>query len=147
MSVSVRYQGEGRSSVRCSEIKRRATRMLRKTDSYGKELSVLLCDDLTIRELNRLYRQEDHPTDVLSFSMVEGEPIKGSPSVLGDIVISLPTAIRQAATHQHEPLEEVTVLLAHGLLHLLGFDHRTRAEKRSMQARVERLVAATKQKS
>ncbi|MBN1654068.1 MAG: rRNA maturation RNase YbeY [Deltaproteobacteria bacterium] len=116
--------------------------MLRALNYGSWELSVLLCDDSTIRELNRRYRKEDQPTDVLSFSMVEEGQIEAYSQMLGDIVISVPTAIRQAAANQHAILDEITILLAHGLLHLLGFDHQTRVQKRKMQARVDMLVAA-----
>ncbi len=116
--------------------------MLRALDLSKAELSVMLCDDSTIQELNRRYRREDRPTDVLAFSMAEGEQIAGSPLLLGDIVISLSTAARQATASRQELLVEVTLLLAHGLLHLLGFDHRTRAQQRRMKARVDMLIAA-----
>lgn len=118
--------------------------MLRALDLPKAELSVMLCDDSTIQDLNRRYRQEDRPTDVLSFSMAEGEQIAGCSLLLGDVVISLSTASRQiqASANKRELLVEVTRLLAHGLLHLLGFDHRTRAQQRRMNARVDMLIAA-----
>jgi probable rRNA maturation factor len=116
--------------------------MLRALDLSKAELSVMLCDDSTIQELNRRYRQEDHPTDVLAFSMADGEQIAGSSLLLGDVVISLSTAGRQATANKQELLVEVTLLLAHGLLHLLGFDHRTRVQQRRMNARVDMLLAA-----
>jgi probable rRNA maturation factor len=144
MTVSVRYQGKGRSSVACSEVKRRAARMLRALNYEKAELSVLLCDDAVICELNRKYRRKDHPTDVLSFSMEEGESVLGSTSILGDIVISVPTANRQAIVNKHDLLDEITLLLAHGLLHLLGFDHRTAAQEKRMRAGIDVLVSSVK---
>lgn len=116
--------------------------MLRALDMPKAELSVMLCDDSTIQELNRRYRNQDRPTDVLSFSMVEGKRIEGSSLLLGDVVISLSTAGRQATANKQELLPEVTLLLAHGLLHLLGFDHQTRVQHRRMKARVDMLIAA-----
>ena len=116
--------------------------MLRALALRKAELSVLLCDDSMIQELNRRFRQVDRPTDVLAFSMAEGEQIAGSSSLLGDVVISLATASRQATANKQDLLAEVTLLLAHGLLHLLGFDHRTRAQKRRMNARVDMLLSA-----
>ncbi len=95
-------------------------------DSY--ELSLRLTDDQEVQALNRQYRQQDKPTDVLSFAALETETpqpeeIQSQPLYLGDIVISLDTAQRQALT-QHHPLEtELAWLAAHGLLHLLGWDH------------------------
>jgi probable rRNA maturation factor len=111
------------------------------------ELSILLCDDAIMRAINRQHRGLDRATDVLAFSMMEGEhasiaPHFGPVGLLGDIVISLPTAARQARATGADPLGEVTVLLAHGLLHLLGCDHQTRTQERRMRARTDALVAA-----
>jgi len=97
------------------------------------ELSVLLCDDATIQPLNRQYRDKDKPTDVLSFSQIEGEAI-GQGEVLGDVVISLETAARQAAERRHDPAYEVRVLLVHGICHLLGYDHEEDDEAEEMEA-------------
>jgi probable rRNA maturation factor len=116
--------------------------MLRALDMADAELSVLLCDDATIHALNREYRGIDRATDVLAFAMGEGQAMPQMAVILGDVVISLPTARRQAAAAGRDLLGEATMLLAHGLLHLLGFDHVTRAEERRMKARADLLVAA-----
>lgn len=88
------------------------------------ELSVLLTSDERMGELNGLYRNKPTPTDVLSFRQEEeGGP--GLGNLLGDIVISIPTAIRQAREQGHSLEEEVEHLAVHGLLHLLGHDHET----------------------
>ena len=76
-----------------------------------------------MRSLNRRYRGKDRTTDVLSFSLREGMFSHIQPTVLGDIVISLPAAARQAAEAGHPLLREIERLLVHGLLHLLGYDH------------------------
>jgi len=77
--------------------------------------------------------------------MREGEPIATSgAAVLGDIVISLPTAARQARAGGWDLRSEVTALLAHGLLHLLGFDHQTAPTERRMRARTDALIAAAR---
>jgi probable rRNA maturation factor len=107
------------------------------------ELSILLCDDATIHELNRDYRGKDQPTDVLAFAMGEGEPSPDA-GLLGDVVISLETARRQAREQRQTIVEQVTWLLAHGLLHLLGFDHQTPEEYRQMAARTDALRAAAR---
>lgn len=86
------------------------------------EISVLLCDDAEIHDLNREYRGKDKPTDVLSFSQIEGEPFPGQ-AALGDIVISLETAERQAAKFGNNFPQELLRLLVHGVHHLLGFEH------------------------
>jgi len=116
--------------------------MLESLGLGGAELSILLCDDETIRELNCLYRKKNRSTDVLAFPMREGPGPTPHPGLLGDVVISLPTATRQAAERDRPIIEEVTFLLAHGLLHLLGHDHATRGEERKMTARTEDLLAA-----
>lgn len=109
-----------------------------------RELSILLCDDPTIHALNRAYRRRDAPTDVLAFALGEGEGAGLQPALLGDVVISLDTAARQARAHAWSLEDEVTMLLAHGLLHLLGLDHRTDAEARRMSARTDLLRAAAR---
>lgn len=106
------------------------------------ELSILLCDDATIRALNRRYRKKNKATDVLAFPMNEGPGPRLESGLLGDVVISLPTATRQAAEHDRPIIDEVTFLLAHGLLHLLGYDHGSTREERKMNARTEDLLSA-----
>ena len=98
-------------------------------------------DDRGIHALNRQHRHKDKPTDVLAFPMDSTALSGKAPRLLGDIAISLDTALRQARQRKHELVDEVTHLLAHGLLHLLGYDHRTDREERRMNREVERLVA------
>jgi probable rRNA maturation factor len=92
------------------------------------------------------YRGKDRPTDVLAFPMREGDFGRlhaGLPArLLGDVVLSIPTATRQAKAARKAPLAEMTMLLAHGVLHLLGWDHDTKAKERAMFAETDRLVAA-----
>ena len=93
------------------------------------EVSVLLTDDPRMTELNREYRGINAPTDVLAFAMREGEDSEMvAPNMLGDVVISLETAERQAITEKHSLEEEVSFLTVHGVLHLLGYDHQTEKE-------------------
>jgi probable rRNA maturation factor len=106
------------------------------------ELSVLLTDDRRIQELNREHRGKDKPTDVLSFPLDEDEASSDSPRLLGDVVISLDTADRQAQGRGRPLVEEVRFLLAHGILHLIGHDHAEPEEKRIMVAATRRLVRA-----
>ncbi len=98
-----------------------------------EELSLVFCDDPSIQELNAYYRGKNKPTDVLSFSMLEGESGEISSS-LGDIVISLDTAKVQAKKNKHPISQEVAYLVIHGILHLLGYDHEdvTKEEARMM---------------
>lgn len=85
------------------------------------EISLLLTDDETIQELNKNYRNKDKPTDVLSFPMDDDK-------ILGDIVISIDTAYKQASNVDIDIEREVAFLYIHGLLHLLGYDHETSIE-------------------
>lgn len=116
--------------------------MLASLGLHEAELSLLLCDDETIHALNRDYRHKDKPTDVLAFALREGPHAEHAGDALGDVVISIDTARRQADEHGRALITEVHFLLAHGLLHLLGFDHRNRTEERRMSARTDILRSA-----
>lgn len=129
------------------QVRIHADRMLRAMQKQDAELSVLLCDDARIHQLNLEYRTIDRPTDVLAFAMDEGVPMPLAPGqkpVLGDVVISLDTARRQAESHDRTIAEEVVFLLAHGILHLLGYDHRDAQETRVMSALTDGLLAASR---
>ncbi|OGO50141.1 MAG: rRNA maturation RNase YbeY [Chloroflexi bacterium RBG_16_68_14] len=107
------------------------------------ELGIAVTDDATVRELNRRYRGLDAPTDVLSFGLERGDGFVTPPDSarqLGEVVISYPTAARQAEEAGHGIDEELAHLLVHGLLHLLGYDHGSPQEARTMQAREEALL-------
>ena len=130
------------AGVRISDVRRDATRLLNLLDESGAELSVALVDDAEIHRLNRDYRGKDKPTDVLAFAMREGAHADVHPGMLGDVVISLDTAARQAAARGAPVADEVRVLLAHGVLHLLGYDHeRSPAEARRMFGKQRALLA------
>lgn len=122
--------------------------MLRALALPDAELSVLLTDDAAIHVLNREHRRKDRPTDVLAFPMQEVRAPRPEPrlpqprGILGDVVISLDTAERQARARRRPLIEEVRFLLAHGLLHLVGYDHATPGEKRQMTGETRRLVRA-----
>ena len=87
------------------------------------ELSILITDDDQVRELNRTYRDKDAPTNVLSFPMQEGQFSDITPGLLGDVVISLDTALTEARDAGISIEERMSQLLIHGILHLMGFDH------------------------
>lgn len=130
-----------------AEIERRLSRMMSALKLGDAELSVLLTTDDQIQELNRLYRKKDRPTDVLAFAMNEGKPMPNiraarAPRLLGDVIVSIDTARAQAKHAGRDVLDEVTMLLAHGLLHLLGWDHDTDRKDRAMRAETDRLCAA-----
>lgn len=126
-------------------VKRRAERMLQALSLGRAELSIALVDDATIHALNRDYRKKNKPTDVLAFAMEEGAPMKGARNdarLLGDVIISVDTARRQATENGRALLAEVTMLLAHGILHLIGYDHQTDEEERVMTAKTRELEGA-----
>lgn len=115
--------------------------MLRTLERDDAELSLVLVGDEEIRQLNAEYRGKDRATDVLSFSLLEGAHASRRGALLGDVVVSLETAERQALRAGRRLEEEVLRLLAHGVLHLLGHDHEERGEARRMRA-AERHVLA-----
>jgi len=144
MPVDVRMRGLRAARPSPLTLARRARRMLAALRLERAELSLVLCDDRTMRALNLRHRGLDRPTDVLAFAQNEGPAMPSSGTrLLGDVVISLPTARRQAREQGRTALAEATMLLAHGLLHLLGFDHRTATEERRMRARTDALIAAS----
>lgn len=107
------------------------------------ELGILITSDALIHDLNRRYADEDKPTDVLSFSLREGEEFVSPDDTLrlGEVIISLDTAKRQAEDAGRALDAEVAHLLVHGILHLLGYDHAEPEEERAMQARERELLA------
>jgi len=117
------------------------------------ELSLVLTGDSLIRELNRVFRGQDRSTDVLSFPQLDncgtagvehaGTRCETMPALLGDVVISVDTALRQAGRIGVSPESRLRTLLIHGLLHLLGYDHdKSLADARRMFARERELAAA-----
>ena len=139
----LRLRMRGGSKPLALRLQRAADRMLEYLELSDAELSVLIVSDPAIRVLNRVHRGQDRPTDVLSFPLGE-TPGPGAPRLLGDVVISLPTATRQAKSRGRPIYDEARFLLAHGLLHLLGYDHATKPQKRRMDAAARRLVRAAK---
>jgi len=109
------------------------------------EVSLVLASDEYIHALNREYRGIDCSTDVLSFALNEGEePVvfDGPEEVLlGDIVISIETATRQAAEYGHSLERELAYLTVHGILHLLGYDHMTEEDKQEMRREEEYVLS------
>ncbi|NMB20757.1 MAG: rRNA maturation RNase YbeY [Firmicutes bacterium] len=107
------------------------------------EVSVTFVDDTAIQELNRDYRGIDEPTDVLSFPQDDEDDfgvLAEIPTTLGDIVISLQRARDQAEEYGHSVTREVLYLAVHGFFHLVGYDHHTPDEQRSMREREEQVL-------
>lgn len=133
--------------VERKELLLRINRMIDALQLPNVEVSFLLTDDARIHELNKVYRHKDRPTDVLAFALREGDFAELAGDALGDVIVSVPTARKQAEERGKAVLEEVTMLAAHGLLHLLGWDHDTDAKERRMTAETERLCRAATSRS
>ena len=125
----------------------KAKRALEDLGCLDKELSVLFTDDEHMAALNRQYRDKEGPTDVLSFPMTEdldGEiaPALFEPVMLGDVVVSVETALRDAEELEQSFERTVDRLLIHGILHLLGYDHeKSQVDAMCMTKEEERLLA------
>jgi probable rRNA maturation factor len=106
------------------------------------QVGIFIADDETIQRFNSEYRGVDAPTDVLAFAMRDGVDANLHPELLGDIVLSLPTAFRQAAEVGHSLEREVAFLTIHATLHLLGYDHVEDRDAEAMERRERELFAA-----
>ena len=107
----------------------------------GQALSVLVVDDDELRRFNRIYRQQDTATDVLSFAVQEGSPLSQEipealtaelDAELGDLMLAFPYASRQSERYGHSLAAELQLLVVHGTLHLIGYDHDTPARQEEM---------------
>jgi probable rRNA maturation factor len=105
------------------KIRRAGQRILADLALPDAELSILLVDDAHIRELNRRYLQRDKPTNVLAFPMRKGKYATLHPHLLGDLVISVETAQRQSRRFGLNPMQMIVLLMVHGILHLIGYEH------------------------
>ncbi len=134
LHIDVRNESSRKRLYRRDVFCRLAERVCREEHVEGDlELSVLLCDDPFIEQLNRSYRKKSGPTDVLSFG--QDVPEFHGARVLGDIVISLETVERYCGGDPAAMRSEVRLLFCHGLLHLLGFEHKTDFEQQAMNER------------
>lgn len=124
------------------KIRSTITKLLKHLDCADKEISITFINDEIIQQLNNQYRNKNKPTDVLSFSLQEGEFSHINPDVLGDIVISVETANKNAERNCLSFEQEINFLIIHGLLHLLGYDHEntTKEETRKMKRREKELL-------
>jgi len=119
------------------KIRSLASAILRLLGKEGAELSIALIGNAEMRRLNARFRHRDYPTDVLSFPAGD---LPGTASLLGDVIISVDKA-RQQATERHRPLDdEMTTLLIHGVLHLLGYDHERSSRDARVMGRLEKKI-------
>jgi len=139
VAVDERVQAE----IDSKQLERLASAVMERESLPPGELSILITDDTTVRRLNREYAGDDEPTDVLAFSLREGEEFASPDGVLrlGDVIISYPTALRQAVEAGRPVEAEIDHLLVHGVLHLLGYDHAEAEEEERMRRREQELLA------
>jgi probable rRNA maturation factor len=153
MEISVLIDAEYKKAVKSAWLKKlaRAIQTAEKV-SAKSEMTLVIIGDEQIHALNLKYLEEDRPTDVLSFPM--NEQLSTEPAFvsgpdgklhLGDIIISYPTAARQAVEHAHSVEREITILLIHGILHLLGYDHDIPERKLAMNTREEAILKSVEE--
>lgn len=121
---------------RCHAIDGSADAGVRRTDSpTASELTVVLADDRLLRRLNREFRGQDRATNVLSFAGLDAPTVDQPemPRLLGDVVLARETIFKEAQAQNKAPGEHLSHLVVHGVLHLLGFDHKTEAQAKSME--------------
>ena len=139
MPVKIRSEASGHYPIQLDRLRRSAEVLLQRTNHGNSELSLLLVSDPAIRELNCHYRHKDKSTNVLSFPMHDDRDIADG-TLLGDIVISVETAAREAKELKIPLRNRINWLLIHGLVHLLGYDHeRSKSEAAEMEAREHEL--------
>jgi rRNA maturation RNase YbeY len=143
MMMAIAIQNRQRTvRINTPQVKRQLLRVMTYLNCQDRELSVVFASDHLLHELNRTYRGKDRPTNVLAFPQEPIDTVGPSAGLLGDVIIALPTADREAQTLE-QPLEtRVVYLLIHGLLHLLGHDHeQSDAAQQRMEALEQELLA------
>ena len=131
MSYQVHVTGTESERALVAPAQLACVRTLEFLDSQPGSIGIVLTDDQRVQALNREYRSLNETTDVLSFEMNERDPETGE-MYIGDIIISIPTAQSQAENAGHPLTTELSLLVVHGTLHLMGFDHADPSEKQKM---------------
>jgi probable rRNA maturation factor len=146
--IGIRVEDEFRASVDGGWVKKIVRQVFRDEGVPSPyEVSLVFTDSSTVKQLNRDYRGVDEPTDVLAFYMLPHEGSASSFALppdgitrLGEVIISYPQAIAQAEEHGHSPQRELALLVIHGILHLLGYDHEEPEEESKMRVRERELL-------
>ena len=139
MSITVMNRSSTRMPAR--PLQRAARSALKREGVTRAEVSIVLTGDDEIQRLNRQYRSIDKPTDVLSFPLRSAQSADSAPAIpglaepLGDVVVSVDTATRQAQEHAHSLEDELSLLVIHGILHLLGYDDETESGAEMMRSK------------
>lgn len=143
MKVEVQVDPPFTAHVDAGRVREAVRNVLAEEGRSGEgDLTVVITDDQSVRELNRRYRGVNLPTDVLAFGgTAEGfVEAPGAPPYLGDVIISYPRVRAQAEERGHPPERELALLVIHGVLHLLGYDHATPEGEGIMWARQEAIL-------
>jgi probable rRNA maturation factor len=142
MSISIENR-QKKFKIDRRRLRNSLKRLMRALRCEESELSLLLVDDDQIREFNRVYLNRDRSTNVISFAMRDGEFSNINPQLLGDIILSVETAYRDAASEGCDFMDEVEFLVIHGILHLLGYEHENvpAKEARRMKTREKKLFS------
>ena len=122
MPISIQNR-QKKQKIDIGRVRRSLKRLLKELNCEDSEISILLVDDNQIQNINKHYLKRNCPTNVISFAMREGPFDDIHPEILGDIILSVETATRDASTFHLDTMDELEFLLIHGLLHLMGYDH------------------------
>ena len=144
MALQIRYE-KAIPKIKKKKLKQKIETVLKDLGYHDKELSILFTNDQYIAELNKEYLNRDGPTNVLAFPMLSPLEEKIDIPILGDIVISVDTAIREAKECNESLDQTIERLIIHGILHLLGYDHEDSKEAIKMVKEEERLLTILKE--
>ena len=122
------------------EVKKYTEYIVEKENLTKAEFNIIIVDNVKIKEINKEYRGLDKVTDVISFALEDDETFVENERTLGDIYISIDKAKEQADEYGHSQLRELSFLVTHGILHLLGYDHMIESDEKIMFKRQEELL-------
>jgi len=128
-----------KKKVILKKIQRLAGKVL-EGEKNEQNVNIILADDKYITRLNRKFLKRNRSTDVLSFGMKEDKKLSPEPNLLGEVYISLDRAEKQAKEYDQSLEKEVNLLVCHGLLHLLGYDHKKKEQKERMRKKEEKYL-------
>lgn len=136
---------QNRHSIAPEKVRQTAQKLLDALKCPDSELSLVLTDDSEIAVLNKEYLNHEGATNVISFPMQEGDFSGINPQILGDVVISLDTALKEAEQAEMSMEERLNELLIHGILHLLGYDHEIKEDEDEMEEKSRELKEMLRQ--
>ena len=148
MEINILFDEGFEDTLKEDWLRQVASQALNAEHQTDAEMGILITGQDKIRQLHKEYMDEDEPTDVLSFAMREKGPLDapdfvfpaGDAAHLGEVIISYPQAEIQAAEHGHSAKKEVAILLIHGVLHLVGYDHDQPERQKKMQAKEKAIL-------